>query len=330
MIDEIERSPAERIAHFAWHLPTLLGWSVSELGAYRPLQALTGKIFGGFILAFHDIGGDRFRELIDCLAPDEPVHLSEIVNRARQGKSTRGIFAITVDDGVGDTVRALSAVALHRHWPITFLLPTGYLDGPGRMTFQWLSPIVARVPPVRLEFRSGVVDLSTPVARRRFERGMIVRMTSGLPSTYAGVIDELVSYAVAKGWLSRERDTPPAPISWAEVTALSAHPVIRFESHGVTHIAAAALRADELDAELRQSQDRIRAHTGRPCRHFAYPFGSPESIGPVAPSVVAKYYDSGVTMSRGRLRHRDPFLLPRIPLYAEDIAGRARLKVLTA
>jgi peptidoglycan/xylan/chitin deacetylase (PgdA/CDA1 family) len=308
----------------------LIAWGVSALRAYKPLQALAGRLFGGFILAFHDLAGDRFRELIQCLAPDQPVHLSELVKRVRQGQSTKGIFAITVDDGVGDTIRALSAVAQDRHWPITLLLPTGYIDGPDSMAFQWLRAIVARVPPVRLELRSGVVDLSTGMARQRFERRVRARMYGSQPPTaYTELIDELVSHAIAQGLLSREHDAPPAPISWKEVTTLSAHPAIRFESHGVTHVAMAALPPDRLERELRESQDRIQAHTGRPCRHFAYPFGSPASIGPVAPSLVAKYYDSAVTMSRGRLRNRNPFLLPRIPLYATDSIARARLKVLT-
>lgn len=301
----------------------------SAPGAYGALQALAGQLFGGFILAFHDLPGGRFRELIESLAPDEPVHLSELVDRVRLGKCTRGIFAITVDDGVGSTVRALSAVAQDRHWPITFLLPTGYLDAPDSMAFQWLRRIVARVPPVRIELRSGVVDLSTDVARRRFERRVLTRMHTKPPAEYTDLIDELASYSTAQGWLSREHDAPPAPISWNEVSTLSTHPAIRFESHGVTHTAAAALHPEQLGRELRASQNRIQAHTGRACRHFAYPFGSPQSIGPVAPRLVARYYDSGVTMVRGRVRNRNPFLLPRIPLYAADSAARARLKVLT-
>jgi peptidoglycan/xylan/chitin deacetylase (PgdA/CDA1 family) len=312
------------------HLQNLVARGVSALGAPGRLRALASQLFGGFILAFHDLAGNRFRELVESLAPDEPVPLAELVDRVHRGLCTKGIFAITVDDGVGDTVRALSAVAQDRHWPISFLLPTGYLDAPGGMPFQWLRRILARVPPVRLELRSGLVDLSTQMARRRFERRVTACMYSQPPAAYAELIDELVSQAIVQGWLSREHDAPPAPISWEEVTTLAAHPAIRFESHGVTHVATTALPPDQLDRELRESQERIQVHTGRPCCHFAYPFGSPESIGPVAPRLVARYYDSALTMSRGRVRDRNPFLLPRIPLYEGDSAARARLKVLTA
>jgi len=311
------------------HLQTLVTRGASALRAYRRIQALFGQLWGGFVLAFHDLTGERFRELIECLAPNESVHLSELVDRVHEGRSTKGIFAITVDDGVGDTVRALSAVARDRHWPITFFLPTGYLDASDGMPFQWLRRIVACLPPVQLELRAGFIDLSTDWARRDFERRVTARMHTQSPGAYAELIDDLVTHAIAQGWLSREHDAPPAPIPWEEVTTLSAHPAIRFESHGVTHTAAAALAPDQLDRELRESQERVQAHTGRPCRHFAYPFGSPQSIGPVAPRLAARYYDSAMTLSRGRLRNRNPFLLPRIPFYAHDSGARAQLKVLT-
>ena len=155
-------------------------------------------------------------------------------------------------------------------------------------------------------------------------------MYSQPAENYSKFIEEVVCYAVSHGWLSREHDAPPPPISWDEVAALAAHPAVRFESHGVTHIAAAALPTDQLERELRESQERIRTHTGLACRHFAYPFGTPDSIGTIAPRFVGKHYDSAVTMARGRLRNRDPFLLPRIPLYAGDSTTVARLKVLSA
>jgi len=311
-------------------LRTVVAHGVSALGVYQPLETLAGQLRGGFILAFHNLGSEAFSELIQSLSPDEPVHLAELVDRLRHGKSTNGIFAITVDDGVGETVRALSSVATQRNWPITFFLPTAYLDTRDGMPFQWLDTVLPRLPRTRLELRSGLVDLSTESARRRFERRVRARMYSQPAEDYSKLIEELVCYAVSHGRLSREHDAPPRPISWDEVAALAAHPAVRFESHGVTHIAAAALPPEQLERELRESRERIHTHTGRAGRHFAYPFGSPDSIGPIAPSLVAKYYDSGVTMTRRRVRNRDRFLLPRIPLYAGDSTTIARLKVLSA
>jgi hypothetical protein len=44
---------------------------------------------------------------------------------------------------------------------------------------------------------------------------------------------------------------------------------------------------------------------------------------------VAEVYETGVTMSRGRLRHHPFSLMPRIPIYERDDPDMTRLKILT-
>jgi len=317
------------LAAFPPALRRLIAQTVSPSRCYVPCQWAASHLYGGFVLAFHNVPPERFRELICALRPDEPVHLSLMVDRINGGKSTSGLFAITVDDGVGETVRTLAAVALEMHWPVTFFLPTGYLDHPGGMPFQWLRSLISRLPNRRLEIAGEEVDLSHAAACRRFEVRMNRLRDSGPREEYVRRIQALVDGAAADGWISRAEIAPPAAISWEEVAGLAERPEIRFESHGVTHTAASALSRDQLETELRASRDRIHLHTNYPCRHFCYPFGGPESIGGDSPQAVARYYDSAVTMSRGRLLRHNVFLLPRIPLYGEDTAAVARLKVLT-
>jgi len=297
--------------------------------SFSSWQWAAGRLYGGFVLAFHDLPAPHFRQQIDALRPNQPVHLSVIIDRLKAGKSTCGLFAITVDDGVGQTVRAIAAVAAERHWPVTFFLPTGYLDHPGGMPFQHLRNVLSHLPPRLIEIAGERIDASSAASLFAFEARWNRVRDHGPRDEYVQRIDELVQAAVSAGWLSRDDIVPPPPIAWEEVAALSRRPEIRFESHGVTHTAVSALSPDQLDAELRDSARRITLHTNRPCRHFCYPFGSLESIGSTAPRAVARHYDSAVTMSRGRLHHRSLFLLPRIPLYTEDTRAVARLKILT-
>jgi len=310
-------------------LRRLVAAGVSLSGSYRPLHALASRLFGGFVLAFHDIEVDRFRELVCALRPSEPVHLGELVGRLERGASTKGLFAITVDDGVRDTVQSLSAVASLMQWPVTFFLPTRYLDTSDGMPFQWLDKVLAVLPTGRLDLPSGEVLLRTDAERSRWTQRVRSLMRTRPVEEYEPLIQELVNYAVDKEWMSRQRDRPPSPISWEEVTKLSSDPAIRFESHGVTHTAVSALSAERLAWELRESQQKISQCTNRACRHFCYPYGDPESIGDVAPGLVATYYDSAVTMSRGRVERRDRFLMPRIPIYSRDNPAVTRLKVVT-
>jgi len=121
---------------------------------------------------------------------------------------------------------------------------------------------------------------------------------------------------------------PDAPITWAEVRQLGQTGLIHFESHGVTHAAMSALTEEELVTEMKQSRDIVTERSGRPCRHLAYPFGSPLSIGNRAVAVAERFYDSAATMTMLGDARAHPWLLPRIPLYTNNSIPLAWMKTL--
>jgi peptidoglycan/xylan/chitin deacetylase (PgdA/CDA1 family) len=246
------------------------------------------------------------------------------------GRSTGDLFAITFDDGVGDTVREIAAIAAANQWPVTFYLPTAYLDEPGGMPFQWLRAIVRHVAPVRLELPGDTFDLTAPGAIRDFATRMSKVMYTRPWAEYGPRLRAMAAALVAQGLVEPEALAAPAAISWAEVQTLARNPLVSFESHGVSHTAVAALSPDQLERELVGSQRAIAERTGRACRHFCYPYGGPASIGNVAPLEVARHYRSATTMARGRLGRHDLARLPRVPVYPHDDGEMVRLKVLTA
>jgi peptidoglycan/xylan/chitin deacetylase (PgdA/CDA1 family) len=210
---------------------------------------------------------------------------------------------------------------------VTFFLPTRYLDEGDGMPFQWLAAVQPYLAGLRAEIAHRSYDLGDPRSRDAFLRELTARMYSRPTGEYLPIIEHLVSQVRHE---HQDFTPPPAPIGWAEVGRLAGDPCIRFESHGVTHTAVAALTPSELAGELQASRDRIAGHTNRPCRYFCYPFGGSVSIGREAPALVGKYYQGAVTMRRGRVGEAEPLLLPRIPLYPRDAARMTRLKVLTA
>jgi peptidoglycan/xylan/chitin deacetylase (PgdA/CDA1 family) len=299
-----------------------------NLASGNLLQRCMAQFSRGFVLAFHEISPKRLAELVDSLEPFEAVHLSELVERSKQRKSTSGLFAITVDDGVGENVRNLEQLFRARAWPATFYIPTQYLDSGESMVFQWWRWLKPLLPRRRLHLSSGVVDLSPPGAVEEWSRKMerlwnTQRLESYLPTTM-----ELVEIVLREGGLTKTAVQPAPPITWAEVAELSKNDLIRFESHGVSHAAMSSLTDDELVFEMRHSRDLVTEHTGHRCRHLAYPFGSWQSIGVRAAAAAERWYDSAVTMSLGPVDLANPWLLPRIPLYPENSTLVARLKIL--
>ena len=292
------------------------------------LSRLVTRFSGGFVLAFHEISPRHLADLVDCLRPARPIPLSEVVERSRNGKSTSGLFAITVDDGEGENVRALAQLFLSKQWPASFYLPTHYVDTGTGMMYQWWRRVKPLLPRRRLELRSGVLDLSSPGAVDALSRWMERSWHSQRLECYRPLTMELVELVAREMGLRQAAIQPDPPISWPEVAALSKSDLIRFESHGVSHAAMSSLNEDELVFEMKHSRDLVAEHTGRLCRHLAYPFGSPRSIGAQAAATAARFYDSAVTMSLGHVVSANPWLLPRIPLYPENSLRIARLKIL--
>ena len=294
----------------------------------RLLQLLLTRFSGGFVLAFHEIPPQRLAGFVDAIRPAQVVPLSELVQRSRQHKSTSGLFAITVDDGVGDNVRALARLFIAREWPATFYLPTAYIDTAEGMAFQWWRSLKPLLPRRRIDLKSGVIDLSGPSAVDELTTKMERLWHSEHRSSYFPMTMELADLVAQEMDVSRDAISPPEPISWPEVTELGRNDLIRFESHGVTHTAMSALSAPDLEFEMKHSRDVVTEHTGRPCRHLAYPFGSRQSIGMRAAAEAARFYDSATTMSLGHVDFANPWLLPRIPLYPENSTLFARVKIL--
>jgi peptidoglycan/xylan/chitin deacetylase (PgdA/CDA1 family) len=138
---------------------------------------------------------------------------------------------------------------------------------------------------------------------------------------------ELADVVTREKGIARAELQPAAPIPWSEAGELARSDLLRFESHGVSHAAMSSLTEEELVFEMKHSRDAVTERTGRECRHLAYPFGSPLSIGARAAAVAKRFYDSATTMSLGHVDSANPWLLPRIPLYPENSMLRARLKI---
>ena len=294
---------------------------------FTVLRGLTTGFSHGFVLAFHVIDPERLEGLVESLQPVRPVPLSDLVQMSKRRKSTSGLCAITVDDGVGDAVRALARLFRGRGWPATFYVPTRYLDSGEPMAFQWWQQIKPLLPRKKIKLSTEEIDLTPPGAAEALFRELERRWHTQPTDTYVPMMMELVDYVATESGRTKEQLQPAAPISWKEVAELSKSDLIRFESHGVTHTAMSSLTEEELAFELRQSQNLISEHTGRACRHLAYPFGSERSIGGEAARLAERYYDSAVTMSLGHVDSANPWLLPRIPLYPENSRSLARLKV---
>ena len=284
---------------------------------------------GGIILAFHEISHAQLSKHLTQLSELYTfISLSEFVSRLAQGKSTSRLAVITFDDGYGPVIESAAQLAQLHGWPMTFFLPTRFLDTCEPYWYQELRPLLERATREHIAV-GGMSLLLRDQASIAKALDMLDRRFTSL-SSYDEVDDLLrsIRYALL-GSEERPADLPTSqPIPWKRVRELVACEELSFEAHSVNHLALSRLTAEAVREEMMQSRARIEEVTGRQVHHFCYPYGGLGEIGPLAPRIACSLFRSATTMLRGRChKDADPAMLPRIPLYEPDSEQKVALKV---
>jgi peptidoglycan/xylan/chitin deacetylase (PgdA/CDA1 family) len=259
------------------------------------------------------------------------VALDEFVDRLAKAKSTVGIAAITFDDGVGAVTEAGAALAAVHGWPMTFYLPTRYLDTRLPYWFLELDLLLKRGAGQTLQLGSERFSLGDPSSIAATSQLLRARFKTLATEEE---VEHLLRRIRRSLFADDERPLGlsfPEPIGWDRVRQLAKRSEVSFEAHTINHLAVSRITEEKLISEMQGSRSRIEEITGRPVNHFCYPYGSPNEIGPAAPKKVRELFRSGTTTSRGRCSAGvDLALLPRVPLDELDSEEVVELKVSTA
>ncbi len=168
---------------------------------------------------------------------------------------------------------------------------------------DWAARRAAGTLPARsvvLTFDDGFQDFADqawPVMRGHGFRPMVY-----LPTAHIGGVE---------GW--RGIADPPRPLmGWETVRRLADEGVL-FGNHTVSHPDMTALTPEALIAEVAVAKHRIEEELGRPCRHFAPPYGLATAVVRAA---IRGAHDTSVGTRLGEAGpDDDPFDLPRIEMF---------------
>jgi hypothetical protein len=294
---------------------------------FSTFESLLGKSSGGYIISWHDLPSAIFKSQVESLYPSEPIPLDELIKRYKDGKSIKKCFAITFDDGVESTVQNVSEVCKKMNWPVTFYLPTGYLNGDS-LPYQKIQFINENL----LEDNYIIPEYLQKYEQKIFNKNQLIKLLTKMLyvehfSVMNNFLDYFIKKIIDKEKVSLLKNCCPKPIGWSEIEKLSKNSILSFQSHSVSHTAVSSLNEKEIEDEMINSKRLIEQHTNKKVHSFCYPYGSSKSIGKLAPKIASKYFDSGTTLIRGRIKNSDPFYLPRIDLYENDTPHAVRLKV---
>ena len=308
-------------------IKNIFSYPLNLPGIFKLTESALSNKNSGFICCWHDLPAEIFKKQVESLHPIEPIPLEDLIQRFKEGKSTKGCCALTLDDGVGSTVNEIGKECITNNWPVTFYLPTDYVEGKV-LPFQKIKFINKYL--LSQEYEAAI--FSKYFEKKMIKKIEIIKTLNNLIYFENEIeINKIIDFFINNIDESKKKlliAESPKPILWAEVEKLSKQECISFQSHGISHTAVSSLKENEIEFEMKQSRKIIESHTNKKVHSFCYPYGAEISIGKKAPEIAARHFSSAVTLQRGRLKNNNLFYLPRIGFYKEDAPSFVRMKTI--
>ena len=201
----------------------------------------------------------------------EIVSLDEAHFRLVEGDYGKPFVCFTFDDGYRDNLEYAYPIFKRHHLPFAIYVPTDYADGRGDLWWLTLEKVIVQVDALTLKMNGSLRRLrcGTPAEKdatfhtvywwlRSIDevdaRGIVRELCNGIDFDADGMCRDLM-------------------MNWSEIAHLAADPLVTIGGHTRRHYALAKLTQAEAYAEIDTSVRRIEQETGKPCRHFSYPYG---------------------------------------------------------
>lgn len=207
------------------------------------------------------------------------VTMDEVYRRLADGDFSRRFAAFTLDDGYRDNRDHALAVFREFDAPHTVYVTSDFAAGTGRLWWVALERAIANAQDVEAEIggRMTRLEARTPVQKQAaFEQ--LHDWLRALPGEHD--VSREVSRLCARHGVDESAISRELCMSFEELKAFAADPLVTIGSHTITHPNLARQREDVALNELRAGRERIEAAIARPVLHLAYPYGDRCAAGP--------------------------------------------------
>ena len=305
-------------------------------GAHFALKPLFGGV--GVILTLHHVRPprrDRFQpnrlleitprflsRVVQLLRRSglDLVSLDEMHRRLTEGDFSRRFACLTFDDGYRDTMQWAYPILKEAGVPFAIYVATSFPDRLGELWWRVLEAVIARYDRIGLQIdgRNCTFDCSTiPEKLALFDELYWWLRTRPTEVEMRGIMRNLAAcYRVDIAAFCDE-----LCMSWEELAALAADPLVTIGAHTVNHPMLAKLSGEAARSEMDFSRAVIEAALGVRPQHLSYPVGDPSSAGPREFAIAAHLgFKTAVTTRPGVLFPADGkrlTALPRISLNGE-------------
>lgn len=261
------------------------------------LHRLAGGFFRGrgVILTFHRIRPadgagfapnalleitPEFLDSVLTLLRENGLELVTLDEAARRITGDEGapFAALTFDDGFRDVVTHGLPVLERHDAPFAFYIAPGLADSDARLWWVEMEEAIRRLEKIDIDL--GGARLSLPAKTDAEKSAAFERVYWLLRDCGEERLLRVVADLRDRAGVDSRALVASLCLDWAELRALAPHRLVTMAAHSMTHPRLALLSEAAAFAEMTRSRDRLEQEFGRPCRHFAYPYGDPTSAGP--------------------------------------------------
>lgn len=246
--------------------------------------------------------------------------LDEIAFELGAGRVPKRSICMTLDDGYRDNLTHAYPIFRSMGVPFCIYVTTGLVDATAGMWWYQLEALLQRN--ASLTGPSGA-SLSCGTASEKAAAFTLLKRD------IMSLDDQVRAGAVS--WLRSQWQAVPidalageSMLSWVDLRTLSDDPLVTIGAHTLTHPVLATLPAEQSRYEIAESGQTLARHTGKPVRHFAYPFGGLVEAGPREYEYArTSGYTTAVTTRNGLIQSGipDPFALPRVAFTEAPLQG---------
>jgi peptidoglycan/xylan/chitin deacetylase (PgdA/CDA1 family) len=245
------------------------------------------------------------------------ISLDEMYRRLTERDFGRRFVCLTFDDGYRDTLQHAYPALKEAAVPFAVYVATSFVDRLGEMWWLALEAVIARNEHIglQIEGRNRTFDCRT-LAEKRALYDELYWWLRSRPSD--GEVRDIVRNLAACYKVDVAAFCNDLCMSWEELAALAADPLVTIGAHTVNHPMLAKIPAEAARREMDLSRSVIEAALAVRPQHLAYPVGDRSSAGPREYKIAAELgFKTAVTTRPGVLfpEHRDHLTaLPRLSL----------------
>ena len=295
--------------------------------AYAATLCATGALAGWlrlrpgrrhpWILNYHHIDPEPFDRHLAALARHYHIVTLDACCAYLAGEADLppNSVVLTFDDGYEQVYTELFPLLEKHGAPATLYVPTAPVDEGGHLWFNRVKTFVRTTDAasVALGDRRFALDGGREAAYVAVMRHLTEQDTATRDAMLAALLD---SAELPPDRMARYR-----LLSWEQIAAMRG--LVTVGGHTRTHPCLSHLSRAEAEEEIAGAKARLEEALGEPVRHFAYPFGGPQSFTAETVEIVRSAgFVSAVTTSRGACRPGASLhTLPRI-LFDGSVSGR--------